>query len=112
MDRRQKRTRDSLYSAFGKLLSQEPYSAITVKEIIDLANVGRSTFYAHFETKDDLLASLSNDLFEHVFIIQGKGESHEHSESTTLKEQLAHFAYQKLLGARKGRIVHLGQAVI
>jgi AcrR family transcriptional regulator len=93
MDRRQKRTRDSLYSAFGKLLSQEPYSAITVKEIIDLANVGRSTFYAHFETKDDLLASLSNDLFEHVFIIQGKGESHEHSESTTLKEQLAHFAY-------------------
>jgi AcrR family transcriptional regulator len=93
MDRRQKRTRDDIYAAFAKLLSKEPYSTITVKEIIDLANVGRSTFYSHFETKDDLLASISDDLFEHVFITQGKGESHAHSDSTTLKEQLAHFAY-------------------
>jgi AcrR family transcriptional regulator len=93
MDRRQKRTRDAIYAAFAKLLSKESYSAITVKEIIDLANVGRSTFYSHFETKDDLLTSISDDLFEHVFITQGKGESHAHSASTTLKEQLAHFAY-------------------
>jgi AcrR family transcriptional regulator len=78
MDRRQKRTRDSPLFGFRKTpYRRSPYSAITVKEIIDLANVGRSTFYAHFETKDDLLASISNDLFEHVFIIQGKGESHE-----------------------------------
>jgi AcrR family transcriptional regulator len=67
--------RDDIYAAFAKLLSKEPYSAITVKEIIDLANVGRSTFYSHFETKDDLLASISDDLFEHVFITQGKGEA-------------------------------------
>jgi AcrR family transcriptional regulator len=93
MDRRQKRTRDAIYSAFAKLLTKESYSTITVKEIIDLANVGRSTFYSHFETKDALLDSISDDLFEHVFITQGKGESHEHSESTTLKEQLAHFAF-------------------
>jgi AcrR family transcriptional regulator len=93
MDRRQKRTREALYSAFASLLLKESYSAITVKEIIDLANVGRSTFYSHFETKDDLLNSISDDLFDHVFITQGKGENHEHSESFTLKEQLAHFAY-------------------
>jgi AcrR family transcriptional regulator len=93
MDRRQKRTRDALYAALAQLLSQKPYSAISVREIIDLANVGRSTFYSHFETKDDLLAGLSDEIFEHVFITQGRGETHEHSESTTLKEQLAHFAY-------------------
>jgi len=93
MDRRQKRTRDAIYAAFGKLLSEESYASITVKEIIDEANVGRSTFYSHFETKDDLLNAISDDLFEHVFISQGKGESHAHSESSSLKEQLAHFAY-------------------
>jgi AcrR family transcriptional regulator len=93
MDRRQKRTREAIYTAFGNLLSQKSYSAITVKEIIDLANIGRSTFYSHFETKDALLSSISDDLFDHVFILQGKGEEHEHSDSVTLQEQLAHFAY-------------------
>jgi AcrR family transcriptional regulator len=93
MDRRQKKTREAIYSAFAKLLSKESYSSITVKEIIDGADIGRSTFYAHFETKDDLLAGISDDLFNHVFITQGKGESHAHSESATLKEQLAHFAF-------------------
>lgn len=93
MDRRQKRTRDAIYSAFAKLLLKKNYSEITVKEIIDEANIGRSTFYSHFETKDALLSTVADDLFEHVFIIQGKGEEHEYSESVTLKEQLAHFAY-------------------
>lgn len=93
MDRRQKRTRTEVYAAFAKLLHQEPYSAITVKEIIDAANIGRSTFYQHFATKDDLLNGIADDLFDHVFITHGLGESHEHSESLTLKEQLAHFAY-------------------
>jgi AcrR family transcriptional regulator len=93
MDRRQKKTREAIYASFASLLSKESYSAITVKEIIDGADIGRSTFYSHFETKDALLDSISDDLFEHVFIIQGKGETHAHSESITLKEQLAHFAY-------------------
>lgn len=93
MDRRQQKTREAIYTAFAYLLSKESYSTITVKEIIDQANIGRSTFYGHFETKDALLQGMSDDLFNHVFIIQGKGESHAHSDSATLQEQLAHFAY-------------------
>lgn len=93
MDRRQKRTRDEVYAALAKLLSKENYSSISVKEIIDAANIGRSTFYQHFETKDDLLNQTADELFNHVFITHGAGENHEHSESLTLKEQLAHFAY-------------------
>jgi AcrR family transcriptional regulator len=56
-DRRVRRTRDRLRGALFSLIHEKGYDAIAVKEILHRADVGRSTFYAHFEDKDELLAS-------------------------------------------------------
>ena len=56
-DRRTQRTQQALMDALLDLLKVKHYDAISVKDIIEKANVGRSTFYAHYQTKDDLLKS-------------------------------------------------------
>ncbi|MEO6012881.1 MAG: TetR/AcrR family transcriptional regulator [Devosia sp.] len=57
MDRRTQRTRQSLHHALMELIMERGYDAISVADIADAANVGRSTFYLHYTDKDDLLRS-------------------------------------------------------
>lgn len=55
VDRRVRRTRELLRSALIALILEKGYERVTVQDIIDRADVGRSTFYAHFRDKEDLL---------------------------------------------------------
>lgn len=61
-DRRVRRTRKALHDALLDLMIEKRYDAITVQDIIDRADVGRSTFYSHFTDKRDLLDSGFQDL--------------------------------------------------
>jgi AcrR family transcriptional regulator len=54
-DRRVRRTRAALTGALMALMVEKDYASITVQDLIDRADVGRSTFYAHFTDKSDLL---------------------------------------------------------
>jgi AcrR family transcriptional regulator len=65
IDRRIGKTRQVIQDALFTLMQEKQYNKITIQEIIDRANVGRSTFYSHFETKDDLLLSC----IEHLLVI-------------------------------------------
>jgi len=95
MDRRQSKTRRAVFQAFTALLERKSYGSITVQEIIDAANVGRSTFYAHFETKDDLLRALCREIFDHVFSHElMKEATHDFSGGDAgLSQRITHVLY-------------------
>ena len=57
IDRRSRRTRQALHQALIRLIVERGYDEITVADIAEAADTGRSTFYAHFTDKVDLLRS-------------------------------------------------------
>lgn len=56
-DRRSKRTQQLIGNALVELMLEKRYDTITVQDILDRADIGRSTFYAHYTDKEDLLMS-------------------------------------------------------
>lgn len=77
-DRRVQKTRKLLQDAMITLISEKEFDSITIQEILDRANVGRSTFYIHYDGKNDLLHSCFADfekLFEQCNAGNGAGQS-------------------------------------
>ena len=78
-DRRIQKTQALLHDALGTLIREKPYDEIVLKEILDRANVGRSTFYTHFRDKDELLASGIHEMLRavHAADLQASGKKDE-----------------------------------
>ncbi|MEM7116825.1 MAG: TetR/AcrR family transcriptional regulator [Chloroflexota bacterium] len=55
LDRRVKRTRALLNNALMQLIREKGYDNVTIEDITERANLGRTTFYLHYQSKDDLL---------------------------------------------------------
>ena len=114
MDRRALRTRQSLHRALIQLILERDYDDITVGDITEAANVGRSTFYAHFTDKDDLLRSGAGHLramlvHEHGSAVAGEDRPERRPlgfsrfMTAHLKEQ--HQLYRALMRGRAGAII-------
>ncbi|HEY5337591.1 MAG TPA: TetR/AcrR family transcriptional regulator [Rhizomicrobium sp.] len=93
-DRRTERTRHAVAAAFvGEVLTRS-YEDISVEDIVKRANVGRSTFYMHYKSKDDLLReSISRPSTVLAIIVGGD------VTAQMVAPQLAHFHEQR---ARNG----------
>lgn len=98
MDRRQRKTREAIFKAFIELLAQKKISKITVSDIIDRADIGRATFYSHFETKDFLIKELCEELFCHVFdSVSEDSCNHEHIFKCNLKTSVFQHLFEHLM---------------
>ena len=65
-DARVRRTRDALGDALIALMQEKAFDTITVQDVLERAHVSRSTFYAHYSDKDDLLMSDAEEFFEAI----------------------------------------------
>ncbi|MDX8501727.1 TetR/AcrR family transcriptional regulator [Mesorhizobium sp. VK4C] len=113
IDRRAARTRKALHQALLTLMLRKGYEALSVQDIIDEADIGRSTFYAHYTGKEDLLRSgfqmLREELKEAQSAMRARaGASHNDplGFSTAMFEHAARYAdhYRTMIGGRGGAV--------
>jgi AcrR family transcriptional regulator len=114
LDSRSRRTRDALGDALVGLMQERPFKSITVQEVLDRAEVGRSTFYTHYRDKDDLFLSDVEDFWEMMSsMLERSGE--KSNRVAPVRELFAHVAEAKsfresLAAAEKvNDVMELGQ---
>lgn len=96
MDRRIQKTQEAIFEAFFSLLNEHSFQKISVGDIIEKANIGRSTFYSHFTSKDDLLTAVCEKLFDHVFISASYAEHANlanHATEDSVIDHVTHIFY-------------------
>ena len=91
VDRRILRTKQSLKDAFISLLNEKDLSVISITDIVNRSDLNRSTFYAHFKDKEDLLTCLIEDLTEGI-IKSMEDSSYDHTIKFNEKTILLHAA--------------------
>jgi AcrR family transcriptional regulator len=99
-DRRVQRTQQLIRTALMSLIEEKGFVALTVQDIIDRANVGRATFYAHFDNKEDLpvsgfdgLRAALQELQRQAHIRRANSDERRFASS---REMFAHIAEYRL----------------
>lgn len=77
-DRRIQRTRQALQRALIDLIGESRYDALTIQQIVDRADVGRTTFYLHYRSKDDLFVSCHEAIVNQFHSGSSSPHSREH----------------------------------
>ncbi|MFZ6747003.1 TetR/AcrR family transcriptional regulator [Undibacterium sp. JH2W] len=105
-DRRILKTRLALREALLSLLTEHGWDELSIQEICERANVGRSTFYLHFDSKDDLLSESLNDLRDTLTVASATNGGQQQSFAF-LPGLLAHMeenrlVFRNVVGRRSG----------
>jgi AcrR family transcriptional regulator len=95
MDRRARRTRDALGDALIDLMQERPFNTITVQDVLDRAEVGRSTFYTHYRDKEDLFLSDVEDFWEAISTMLERNQE-DSKRVAPVRELFTHVAQAKL----------------
>jgi AcrR family transcriptional regulator len=113
-DRRIMRTRKFLQEALLALILEKGYEEVTIQDVLDRANVGRSTFYAHFQDKEALFLSefeTLRTLFEHHLLSQPAPDTSPWSLSLVMFQHAqSNLQLYKALAGKQGgsmALVHL-----
>ena len=110
-DRRAVRTRKALHGALMSLILRKGYEATTIQDIIDEADIGRSTFYGHYTGKEDLLRSgfqiLRRELAEAQRAARGRADGPQDEPLGFSRAMFEHAAgytdvYLAMVGGRGG----------
>jgi AcrR family transcriptional regulator len=115
IDRRVQRTRDLLRRALMQLIVEKGYDAITIQDITGRANLGRTTFYLHYQSKDDLLLDHHTELLE---LVKLEGWTREELLSEAVADGLVAFLervsagrgiYMAINSAKDGELIRRRQ---
>ncbi|MBX7079219.1 MAG: TetR/AcrR family transcriptional regulator; helix-turn-helix transcriptional regulator [Nannocystaceae bacterium] len=104
-DRRVRRTRERLRDALVSLVLERGWEAVSVREVCERADIGRSTFYVHFADKEELLLSGFDELHRQLDAQRSEVQRFAFMASlvTHARENLPLF--RALLGKRSGQAV-------
>ncbi len=92
-DQRAIRSSRMLYSALAELMREKPYSKITVTDLVEKAQLGRTTFYRNFDEIDDILRMRCDQVFDELiaYIATYRKEDYSPEIGVLLKPMLRYF---------------------
>ncbi len=91
IDRRKQYTRMVLKDSLLQLLKEKQFSAITVKEICETADINRSTFYAHYADQYELLEKIEKELIDDLNLYLSSYDFKEKDEMLLMTEKIIEY---------------------
>jgi len=91
LDRRKKYTRMILKESLMRILQDKQIYSITVKEICELADINRSTFYAHYADQFDLLEQVEEELIDDLNMFLSEYNFSKEEEALKMTEKLIEY---------------------
>lgn len=106
VDRRVQRTQRELHEALVSLIIERGWDRVSVQEICDRADVGRSTFYLHFADKDELLLEGFEGLYASMDAVRSTAKGRFAFAEALFEHAQDHLrVFRAVVGKRSGQVV-------